>query len=48
MQQSFCYWLISSFGSDVQSNTRMGGVFRAIEAAGVRKLFVYHGDLIIP
>ncbi|TIB82179.1 hypothetical protein E3Q22_00529 [Wallemia mellicola] len=34
MQQSFCYWLISSFGSDVQSNTRMGGVFRAIEAAG--------------
>ncbi|PWN90194.1 MFS general substrate transporter [Acaromyces ingoldii] len=32
--QSYMYWLISCYSTDVQSNARMGGIFRSIEAVG--------------
>jgi hypothetical protein len=34
MCQTYIYWLISCFQTDVNGNGRYGGVFRAIESAG--------------
>lgn len=34
MGQSYAYWLLSCRAADVQSNARMGGVFRSAEAVG--------------
>ncbi|EIM85085.1 MFS general substrate transporter [Stereum hirsutum FP-91666 SS1] len=34
MGQSYMYWLISCYATDVQSNARHAGVFRAFEAVG--------------
>lgn len=34
MCQTYIYWLISCWSSDVTANARQGGLFRAVEAAG--------------
>lgn len=39
LAQTWAYWLLSCFTSDVQGNARNGGIFRSIEAVSLSHLY---------